>query len=104
MYRNYSNNISKNANHGFIERPQDSSEQYFKFNDERESHIYKVGVDVYINDKNTLSLFTSQNPAENGTNGATRTVFYKNNNASNDYQDFDAQAANNSAQYNLNFK
>ena len=104
LYGNYSNNISKNANHGFIERPQDSSEQYFKFNDERESHIYKVGVDVYINDKNTLSLFTSQNPAENGTNGATRTVFYKNNNASNDYQDFDAQAANNSAQYNLNFK
>lgn len=104
LYGNYSNNISKNANHGFIERPQDSSEQYFKFNDERESHIYKVGMDVYINDKNTLSLFTSQNPAENGTNGATRTVFYKNNNASNDYQDFDAQAANNSAQYNLNFK
>ena len=104
VYGNYSNNISKNANHGQIERPQDLSEQYFKFFDERESHIFKVGVDVYLNDKNTVSLFTSQNPAENSTNGSTRTVSYEKNIASNDYQNFNAQSDNTSAQYNFNYK
>ena len=103
-YGNYNNNISKNANNGHIERTQDLSEQFFKFFDERESHIFKVGLDVYLNDKNTLSVFTSQNPAENSTNGATQTITYKDNIASTENQNFDANANNTSAQYNFNYK
>ena len=104
VYGNYNNNISKNANNGHIERTQDLSQQFFKFFDERESHIFKVGLDVYLNDKNTLSVFTSQNPAENSTNGATQTISYKDNIASTENQNFDANANNTSAQYNFNYK
>ncbi len=104
IYGNYSNNISKNANHGNILRTQDLSEQYFKFFDERESHIFKVGLDVYLNDKNTVSFFTNLNPATNGTNGSTKTVTFKNKIATNGYQNFDAQANNTSEQYNFNYK
>jgi iron complex outermembrane receptor protein len=103
IYGNYSNNISKNANHGHIERSQDFSEQFFKFDDDRESHIFKVGLDVYLNDKNTMSVFTSQNPANGGTLGSTRTVYEKNT-LLNDHQIFDANGENHAAQYNFNFK
>lgn len=103
IYGNYSNNISKNANHGHIERTQDFSEQYFTFDDNRESHIVKVGLDVYLNDKNTLSMFSSQNPSNGGTLGSTRTVFEKNN-LLNEHQIFDANSENHSAQYNINYK
>ena len=104
VYGNYNNNISVNDNNGHIERTQDLSEQFFKFSDDSESHIFKVGVDVYLNDKNTLSIFTSQNPAENGTNGSTKTITYGDNISTADYQNFTADANNNSAQYNFNYK
>lgn len=104
IYGNYSNNISINANHGNINRTQDLSEQYFNFDDDRESHIVKVGLDVYLNDKNTLSVFTSQNPATNGTIGRTKTVSYNDNTKSNAYQIFDSNNNNDSEQYNFNFK
>ena len=104
VYGNYNNNISENANNGHIERTQDLSEQNFKFFDKRESHIFKVGIDIYVNDKNTLSIFTSQNPADNSTIGDTETISYKDNIRSIEYQNFDANANNNSAQYNFNYK
>lgn len=104
IYGNYNNNISKNANNGHIERAQDLSEQYFKFFDERESHIFKVGLDVYINDKNTMSLFTSQNPADNGTKGATETISFSDNISSTEFQNFNANSNNTSTQYNFNYK
>jgi iron complex outermembrane receptor protein len=103
IYGNYSNNISENANHGHIERAQNLSEQFFTFDDKRESHIIKVGLDVYLNDKNTLSMFSSQNPAEGSTLGSTKTFFEKDPEL-NDYQIFDANGKNHSAQYNLNYK
>jgi outer membrane receptor protein involved in Fe transport len=103
IYGNYSNNISENANHGHIDRTQDLSEQFFNFNDDRESHIVKLGLDVYVNDKNTLSMFTSLNPADDGTLGTTKTFFQKDPSL-NDYQIFDANGNNHSAQYNVNYK
>ncbi len=103
VYTNYSNNIAKNANNGHVERPENNSEQFFVFLTNRKSHLFKVGVDVYINDKNTLSLFTNQNIAENGTTSRTRAIF-NNNSAFNQGQSFFADTENNSGQYNLNYK
>lgn len=103
VYGNYSNNISENANNGFVFRPQNLSEQFFSFVDEQESHIFKVGVDMYLNDKNTLSIFTSQNPAENSNDGATRIDYYDGAFETNDFQDFDAETSNTSEQYNFNY-
>ena len=102
VFGNYSNNISKNNNHGNINRPNDFSEQLFAFSDDRESHIFKVGMDVYINDKNTVSVFTSQNPANSGTDGTTRT-FYDKDPSKNDILLNGAHGDNHSTQYNLNY-
>ena len=102
VFGNYSNNISKNDNHGNINRPNDFSEQLFAFSDDRESHIFKVGMDVYINDKNTVSVFTSQNPANSGTDGTTRT-FYDKDPSKNDILLNGAHGDNHSTQYNLNY-
>ncbi len=103
VYTNYSNNIAKQANNGHVFRPGNNSEQFFVFLTNNKSHLFKVGVDFYINDKNTLSLFTSQNAADNGTNSSTRAIF-NNNSAFNQNQRLLADVTNHSGQYNLNYK
>ncbi|WP_431136349.1 TonB-dependent receptor domain-containing protein [Psychroserpens mesophilus] len=61
FYGNYGNNIGKYANYGFIERLDDESIQSFDSRNNNKSHLYKLGVDYYINDNNTVSFFTNQN-------------------------------------------
>ncbi|WP_040281093.1 outer membrane beta-barrel family protein [Psychroserpens damuponensis] len=61
LYGNYGNNIGNNANYGRIERLDDGSLQTFDFLNNNKSHLYKVGVDFYMNDHNTVSFFTNQN-------------------------------------------
>ena len=102
LYGNYSNNFSKNDNNGNVDRPNDFSKQIFAFSDDRESHIFKVGMDVYINDKNTASVFISQNPAGNGTDGTT-TTFYDKDPSKNDILLNSADSDNHSTQYNFNY-
>ena len=58
---NYGNNIGKYDNFGNIERTNDNSTQKFSFGNNNKSHLYKVGVDFYMNDNNTVSFFTNQN-------------------------------------------
>ncbi|TGV04378.1 outer membrane beta-barrel family protein [Flavivirga rizhaonensis] len=103
VYTNYSNNIAKKVNNGHVFRPENNSEQFFEFLTNRKSHLFKVGVDIYINDKNTMSLFTNQNIAENGIISSTRAIF-NNNNAFNQSQRLFADGENNSSQYNLDYK
>nr|WP_321222940.1 TonB-dependent receptor [uncultured Psychroserpens sp.] len=61
FYGNYGNNIGNNANYGSIERLDNQSIQTFNFLNNNKSHLYKVGVDFYMNDNNTVSFFTNQN-------------------------------------------
>lgn len=61
FYGNYGNNIGNNANYGNIERLDDGSQQLFDFGNKNKSHLYKVGLDFYMNDNNTISFFTNQN-------------------------------------------
>ncbi len=61
FFGNYGNNIGNNANYGSIERLDDQSVQTFNFLNNNKSHLYKVGVDFYMNDNNTVSFFTNQN-------------------------------------------
>lgn len=103
LYGSYSNNISKNNNRGFISRPENNSEQFFKFLDKRQSHLYKVGVDYYLDDKNTMSIFTTQNSSINGTTGQTEAIF-NNNAAFNQSQLFLAESDNLASQYNFDYK
>ncbi|MEX0995781.1 MAG: outer membrane beta-barrel family protein [Flavobacteriaceae bacterium] len=103
FYGNLSNNISKNDNFGSFLRIDDNIEQEFDLLFGRKSQLYKVGLDVYINEKNTLSIFTNQNIYDGKIFGDT---FIKNLNVpSLDInQKFDAVEDNYSQQYNLSYK
>lgn len=103
LYGSYSNNISKNRNKGFISRPENNSEQFFKFLDKRQSHLYKVGVDFYLDDKNTVSVFTTQNTSESSNNGQTDAIFY-NDTSFNQSQLLVSNSDNLSSQYNFDYK
>ncbi|OEK08774.1 TonB-dependent receptor [Flavivirga aquatica] len=101
FFGNYGNNIGKNDNYGTINRLDDSSQQNFKFNNNNKSHLYKVGVDFYLNDNNTISFFTNQN-IFNGKNFSNTHINSSNNISQN--QLFNNESNNNSGQYNLAYK
>lgn len=102
FFGNYSNNINRNQNYGNINRPGDDSGQFFQFFDKGQSHLFKVGLDYYLNERNTLSLFTNQNLFDGNTSGLTRVIFPDAN--SNINQTFDNENENMSQQYNFNYK
>ncbi|MFL1011321.1 TonB-dependent receptor domain-containing protein [Flavisericum labens] len=103
FYGSYSNNIAKNRNRGLIRRPENNSEQMFKFLEKRNSHLFKVGMDFYLDEKNTFSVFTTQNPSVNSTTGETDAVFY-NDTSFNQSQLFLSESDNSSSQYNFDYK
>ena len=103
LYSNYSNNIGKSANYGTIFREDDNSTQYFDMLNDRDSHLLKLGLDIYLNDKNTLSVFTSQNSFKGNPSGNIN-IIYDGDTSRNVMQDFGADADNYSAQYNVDYK
>tara|TARA_R110002049_G_scaffold679_7_gene4007 strand:+ start:414 stop:2948 length:2535 start_codon:yes stop_codon:yes gene_type:complete len=103
FYGNYGNNVSKNENFGHIFRPDDNSEQLFEFLDSRKSNLFKVGLDFYLNDNNTLSFFTNQNIYEGSTTGNTDILYY-NDPLRDQKQNFLSDNENMSSQYNFNYK
>jgi outer membrane receptor protein involved in Fe transport len=103
FYGSYGNNISENANFGILKQTESDLTQLFDITDERNSHLFKVGVDYYINDKNTFSIFTNQNIFDGGALGETELIF-SNNSSNNQLQLFDNNNENNSQQYNVNYK
>ncbi|MGB5419391.1 outer membrane beta-barrel protein, partial [Algibacter sp.] len=100
FYGNYGNNIGKYDNFGGIDRLDDNSRQDFKFGNNNKSHLYKVGVDFYINDKNTISFFTNQN-IFNGNGSGSTILSYPSLTQS---QLFSNISENNSGQYNVAYK
>lgn len=63
MYANYGLNTGKNSNNGYINTTETGEEdkQTFQFENNNSSHLAKIGFDYYLNEKNTLSAYTSQN-------------------------------------------
>lgn len=103
FYGNYGNNIGKWVNDGSILRIDENSRQNFDFFNNNKSHLYKLGVDFYLNDKNTLSFFTNQNIFDGMGDGRTR-VSYLNNPSRNVTQLFFDDSNNRSEQYNFDYK
>ena len=103
FYANYSNNVGKNQNIGEIYRPGNNSELLVNILDKRQNHLIKTGIDFYLNDKNTISIFTNQSTSENGTTGSTDAIFH-NNPSLNQMQIFDALNDDKSSQYNFDYK
>ena len=102
LYGSYSNNISKNVNYGFIDRIEQNVLQNIDILDDRKSHVFKVGLDFYLNDKNTISVFTNQNLFSGGTDAITDIFF--SDPAFNQSQDIINDGDNTSQQYNFDYK
>ena len=103
FYGNYGNNIGKWVNDGSILRVDENSRQKFDFFNNNKSHLYKLGFDFYLNDKNTISFFTNQNIYEGEGTGETA-VTYFNNPSRNVTQLFLDDSNNSSEQYNFDYK
>ena len=103
LYGNYGNNIGKWVNDGFIYREEENSEQFFDILNNNKSYLYKLGLDFYLNDHNTLSFFTNQNHFE-GNALAKIDIFYYDSPASDLAQDFAEDMENQSEQYNFDYK
>ncbi|MEL6810398.1 MAG: TonB-dependent receptor [Bacteroidota bacterium] len=103
FYGSWGHNTSLNENYGNLFRRDDNSEQFFNFLDDSQSNLFKVGVDFYLNDKNTISVFTNQNIFEGGTEGITDIFFYDDP-TFDQSQDFFNFRDNMSSQYNFNYK
>ena len=103
VYANYSNNISENKNHGNINRPENNSKQLFSFNDNTKNHLIKFGVDYYINEKHTLSIFTNQNTSDYKNDGESNAI-YVNNHSLDQTQLWLDKGENSTSQYNFDYK
>jgi len=103
FYGNWGHNTSRNENYGFIYRQEENSKQEFDILDKSQSNLFKVGIDFYLDDHNTISVFTNQN-LFNGTGmGETGISYYED--PSLDFgQKFDMPGDNISSQYNFDYK
>ncbi|MEB8330478.1 TonB-dependent receptor [Flavobacteriaceae bacterium KMM 6897] len=103
LYGNYGNNIGKYVNDGTIYRVDENSEQLFDFFNNNKSHLYKLGIDFFLNDKNTISFFTNQNMFDGKGEGLTEILYYDDN-SRNSKQFFNNVNDNLSEQYNFDYK
>ncbi|TRZ41798.1 outer membrane beta-barrel family protein [Robertkochia solimangrovi] len=111
FYGSYGNNIGKQVNDGQIERLDLASSpdyneyqvQKFGFNNNNKSHLYKLGFDFYLNDKNTISLFTNQN-SFNGKGTGNTDVDAAEPSGIHGTQSFLMDDENLNEQYNFNYK
>ena len=68
FFANYGHNSGKSLNFGYVNRP-GTNNQDFRFINDNTSHLLKVGADIYLDKKNTLSFYTSQNWFDSNTFG-----------------------------------
>lgn len=102
LFGSYSNNITKNFNYGFLDRIEQNTLQNIYILSDNKSHVFKVGLDFYLNDKNTISVFTNQNIFDGSTN-ATTDIFFSDN-AFDQSQIISNKGDNESHQYNFDYK
>lgn len=105
VYGNYGLNTGKQQNEGFINSFEENlfNRQDFDFGNDNTSHLIKAGVDYYINDKNTLSFYTTQNIFDGDGFGKT-VVDFLTNNTNDVIQNFDNSNKSTSQTYNLDYK
>ena len=98
LYGSYANNIAEGINYGVVNRLEQESTQYFNFFNDNNSHVFKVGLDYYIDDNNTISFFTNQNLFDSTFNSKNDLDYIDEPRKT---QNFDADTENSSSQFNL---
>jgi len=102
FYSNYGYNAGKSHNFGHVTRTAGiPSYQEFVFDNDPESHLLKLGADIYINDRNTLSLYTTQNFNTSYNDGVTKVTI--NDNLVTNSPNY-SKIKNTSGIYNLNYR
>ena len=102
FYGSYGNSIADNFQTLNLNQTQTGLNQGIDILNENDSHLFKLGVDYYINDKNTVSLFTNQNIFNGGAE--VNTLITSNTNSDTQLQDILGENDNTSQQYNFNYK
>ncbi|SDR66656.1 outer membrane beta-barrel protein [Gramella sp. MAR_2010_147] len=69
IYTNLGTNVGPRENGGTLGLPEQNIEQVFSVANERTSYLYKVGVDFYLDKKNTMSFYTNQGRFSGGPDG-----------------------------------
>ena len=100
FFANYGHNSGDNYNFGFVERP-GVNLQEFVFTNGNEANLLKIGADIYLNEKNTLSLYTTQNWFNSDAAGAA--IISQNGTIINNAPNTQITDSKNAA-YNLNYK
>ena len=105
IYGNYGFNTGKRDNHGFKDSYQQNLENRsnFDFGSDNTSHLIKAGIDYFINDKNTVSFYTTQNIFDNNSFGRTE-LLYTNPANGNILQENNSKTDSHSQTYNVDYK
>jgi outer membrane receptor protein involved in Fe transport len=106
MYGNYGFNTGQYYNYGQVETLEPIEEkntQNFNFLNDNTSHLAKAGLDFYLNDTNTISIYTTQNiNKEDGKSQVN--IDYSNPATANISQLVDSKNDNYTQTYNLDYK
>ena len=101
FFGNYGYNGGERYNFGFVDRPETSTLQNFIFTNDRQSHLVKLGADIYINEKNTISFYTNQNWFT--SDGLGKVVIRNNNTLFSNARNFQ-NTESHTGTYNFNYK
>ena len=103
FFGNAGSNFGESFHEGFIQRLDNNLNQILDIVNDNESYLYKIGMDYYINDKNTLSFYTNQS-ATDGNGNVNTDIRYLNNDQPNVLQLGNYLTDNKSGAYNLAYK
>ncbi|MDE0535809.1 TonB-dependent receptor domain-containing protein [Tenacibaculum sp. L6] len=101
FFGNYGYNGGERYNFGYISRP-GINYQDFVFTNDNESHLFKIGADIYLDDKNTLSLYTTQNWFSSDASG--RAIITDNNGNLIEHSPNTQNNESHNQAYNVNYK
>ncbi|UII77685.1 TonB-dependent receptor [Flagellimonas sp. HMM57] len=103
FYGSYGNRLGKDITDGEIIRFLEGTGQFIESIGDRTSHLFKFGMDYFINDKNTFSIYTNQNQFDVVLDATRNILFF--NDPSADFNQFDlTNRDNTNATYNADFK
>jgi len=105
IYGNYGFNTGKRDNQGYKDSYQQNLENRsnFDFGTDNTSHLIKAGIDYFINDKNTVSFYTTQNLFYSDSFGRTELLYTDPSNG-NILQVNNNETDSHSKTYNLDYK
>jgi outer membrane receptor protein involved in Fe transport len=101
VFGNYGFNGGNNYNFGYVNRPDANRLQDFIFQNDNTSHLIKLGADIYLDEKNTFSFYTTQNWYDG--NGNARILVLENDGIISNAPFLQLQE-NHTGAYNINYK